>query len=147
MAVDILPTALPLEASQHFSAKFLPYLRSMLSAYTGKEASSEKAELIQGALERATVASRGELRSEWEWLRKPLSVWKDSVSSSPKAGKEGARVQPKKKILMLGSGMVAPPAVQELCNRSDVRLVVGEYPNLAVILWRLADSHHQRATS
>ncbi|KAI1789307.1 Saccharopine dehydrogenase-domain-containing protein [Ganoderma leucocontextum] len=125
MAVDILPTALPLEASQHFSAKFLPYLRSILSTYTGKDATSEEARLTQGALGRATVASGGELKPEWEWLGKPLGFWKNSVSSSSEGGKgKEAGVQTKKKVLMLGSGMVAPPAVQELCSRSDVRLVV-----------------------
>lgn len=79
------------------------------------------------------MASGGELRPEWEWLRKPLGAWKDNVSSSPTGGKgkEVAGVQTKKKVLMLGSGMVAPPAVQELCSRSDVRLVVGGYPYLA----------------
>lgn len=131
MAVDILPTALPLEASQHFSAKFLPYLRSMLSTYTGKQAEGDEITLTQGALERATVANGGDLKSEWEWLRRPLGVWKDSVSSSPNAGKQDTGVQPKKKVLMLGSGMVARPAVQELCSRSDVRLVVGKYPDVA----------------
>jgi alpha-aminoadipic semialdehyde synthase len=30
-----------------------------------------------------------------------------------------------KKVLMLGSGMVAGPAVDEICNRTDVELVVG----------------------
>ncbi|PIL32665.1 hypothetical protein GSI_05369 [Ganoderma sinense ZZ0214-1] len=124
MAVDILPTALPLEASQHFSAKFIPYLRSILSTYTGKDDASEEARLIQEALKRATVASGGELRSEWEWLRKPLGVWKDNVSSPEGSKQKTDGMQAKKKVLMLGSGMVAPPAVQELCSRSDVRLVV-----------------------
>ena len=137
MAVDILPTALPLEASQHFSTKFLPYLRSILSTYTGKDATSEEARLARRALERATVASEGELRLEWEWLRKPLVVWKDSVSPSSKGGKgKEAGVPTKKNVLKLGSGMVAPPAVRELCSRSDVRLVVGKYPNLAASYFR-----------
>ena len=35
---------------------------------------------------------------------------------------------------MLGSGMVAPPAVQELCSRSDVQLVVGKSLLLVVVI-------------
>ena len=83
MAVDILPTALPLEASQHFSGKFLPYLRSVISGYVGKEDAENGEEgVIREALERATVASGGELRRGWEWLRGPLGVWKESVASA-----------------------------------------------------------------
>ncbi|KAI0631584.1 Saccharopine dehydrogenase-domain-containing protein [Trametes polyzona] len=134
MAVDILPTALPLEASQHFSTAFLPYLRSVLAGYKqpGSEPSPDSRKTHE-ALERATVASGGELRSSFEWLRKPLAVWKDSVQSAATratnaSGKEkpapAPGVQPRKKVLMLGSGMVAPPAVAELCKRRDVELVV-----------------------
>ena len=140
MAVDILPTALPLEASQHFSQAFLPYLRSVISRYTGKQQDDK----IKEALDRATVASGGELRSSFEWLRNPLGVWKDSlrnpsssattsssVCSDAQAGptkrKSQIGVQPKRNVLMLGSGMVAPPAVAEICSRPDVQLVVGTW--------------------
>ncbi|KAI0328943.1 hypothetical protein GY45DRAFT_1435780 [Cubamyces sp. BRFM 1775] len=139
MAVDILPTALPLEASQHFSQAFLPYLRSVLAGYKepGREAASEEERKTREALDRATVASGGELREPFAWLRKPLGVWKESagltasssasaLSTPQDAGKKSALpgVQPKKRVLMLGSGMVAPPAVAELCRRADVELVV-----------------------
>ncbi|CDO70674.1 hypothetical protein BN946_scf184761.g12 [Trametes cinnabarina] len=138
MAVDILPTALPLEASQHFSKAFLPYLRTIISDYThlsGCSGASAKQSKTRDALERATVARGGELSATFEWLRKPLGVWKDSVKAADSAATgpgtnvedakpASAGVQPKKKVLMLGSGMVAPPAVAELCKRPDVRLVV-----------------------
>ncbi|KAI8995205.1 Saccharopine dehydrogenase-domain-containing protein [Trametes punicea] len=138
MAVDILPTALPLEASQHFSKAFMPYLRSIISEYVHpqQQPMSEEQRKIQEALERATVASGGELRAPFEWLRQPLGVWKDSVQAAVSAadsvsdqvvkGKKPAPagMSPKKRVLMLGSGMVAPPAVAELCKRSDVHLVV-----------------------
>ena len=140
MAVDILPTALPLEASQHFSQAFLPYLRSVISGYTGKQDESARAAETREALERATVANRGELSSSFEWLRRPLGVWKDSVrtatapesrseaeSTGERDRKEHAGIRPTKKVLMLGSGMVAPPAVAEICSRPDVQLVVGEF--------------------
>ncbi|OSD00329.1 hypothetical protein PYCCODRAFT_1437464 [Trametes coccinea BRFM310] len=137
MAVDILPTALPLEASQHFSNAFLPYLRSIISGYTrtgAHEPTAVEQKKIHDALERATVARAGELSASFEWLRKPLGVWKDSVKAATTATKgqtinvESTKpahtgVQPKK-VLMLGSGMVAPPAVAELCKRPDVQLVV-----------------------
>ena len=139
MAVDILPTALPLEASQHFSSAFLPYLRALVRGYDGRPAKDEDAAVAE-ALDRATVAEGGELSTSFEWLRGPLSVWKSAAASegeratssptpapapSASTGVEGIR--PKKNVLMLGSGMVAPPAVEELCSRADVRLVVGKY--------------------
>lgn len=138
MAVDILPTALPLEASQHFAGAFLPYLRSVLAGYSnagpGREPNSEG---IRESLERATVTRGGELSDAFGWLRGPLCAWKDSLpeaaqstngfaeDAKPAAPTSGA--QPRKKVLMLGSGMVAPPAVAELCRRADVDVVVGPY--------------------
>ncbi|KAI0819731.1 Saccharopine dehydrogenase-domain-containing protein [Trametes gibbosa] len=136
MAVDILPTALPLEASQHFSKAFLPYLRSVLAGYTpsGVDGEATRRTREAEALDRATVASGGELRQGWEWLRGPLGVWRDGlrasappdvVSESVDADKRPAATGTRpKKVLMLGSGMVAPPAVKELCRRQDVQLVV-----------------------
>ncbi|RPD58275.1 hypothetical protein L226DRAFT_536764 [Lentinus tigrinus ALCF2SS1-7] len=163
MAVDILPTALPLEASQHFSQAFLPYLRSVISGYTGNKDVGERAAETKAALERATVASGGELSSAFEWLRRPLAVWKDSLTSAPSPSpseaesaseqvrKEHAGVRPKKTVLMLGSGMVAPPAVAEICSRPDVQLVVASnvlpdaerltaaYPNATPVLVDMGD--------
>ena len=94
---------------------------------------------IAEALERATVASGGELRPPFACLRGPLGVWKDSVAkacaavpatpSAAEDAKKGAAAPgaiAKKRVLMLGSGMVAPPAVAELCSRPDVHVVVGQ---------------------
>ncbi|KAI0665470.1 Saccharopine dehydrogenase-domain-containing protein [Trametes maxima] len=134
MAVDILPTALPLEASQHFSTAFLPYLRIVLAGYThpgAKPASTQ----IHEALDRATVAQGGELTPSFEWLRRPLGIWKKSIAAPSSedgepanAGHASKKPLPgaprKKRVLMLGSGMVARPAVDELCRRSDVELVI-----------------------
>ncbi|TFK83565.1 hypothetical protein K466DRAFT_665741 [Polyporus arcularius HHB13444] len=165
MAVDILPTALPLEASQHFSQAFLPYLRSVISGYTGQKHESDRAAETREALERATVVNRGQLSSSFEWLRRPLAVWQDSLrtaaspassqtdaeSTGDGARKESAELLPKKKVLMLGSGMVAPPAVAEICSRPDVQLIVASnilpdaerltapYPNATPVLVDMGD--------
>ncbi|KAI0349833.1 hypothetical protein OH77DRAFT_1431672 [Trametes cingulata] len=137
MAVDILPTALPLEASQHFSKAFLPYLRSILAGYKHPEELpvTEEHKKTHQALERATVASGGKLRAPFEWLRKPLYVWKATAQAAGTGattpGSAGVqekitlpRGPEKKRILMLGSGMVAGPAVAEICKRDDVELIV-----------------------
>ncbi|KAG9312632.1 Saccharopine dehydrogenase-domain-containing protein [Chiua virens] len=93
MSVDILPSSLSLDASEHFCRVLMPYLKAVIQESRGQPVEQEYAE----ALKTATVA-------------------KDAIklNGTPK----------KKKVLMLGSGMVAGPAVQELCKRSDVELVV-----------------------
>ncbi|KAI0665461.1 Saccharopine dehydrogenase-domain-containing protein [Trametes maxima] len=134
MAVDILPTAPPLEASQHFSTALLPYLRTVLAGYTHPNAKPTSTQ-IHEALCRATVAQGGELTPSFEWLRRPLGIWKENIAAPSseddepaKAGHASKKPLPgaprKKRVLMLGSGMVARPAVDELCRRSDVELVI-----------------------
>lgn len=46
------------------------------------------------------------------------------AATSSNKGMEGAQ---KKRVLVLGSGMVAGPAVDELAGRTDVEVIVGQY--------------------
>lgn len=141
MSVDILPTALPLDASQHFSKEFYPYLRTLIHNVKTHGSSNEwKGGSVQDAkyteaLERATIASRGQLRKKHQWLQPAVDKWHQMQrgngqleNSAPvQLGGTGASVDPgvrKKKVLMFGSGMVAGPAVQEIAKRSDVDLVI-----------------------
>ena len=127
MAVDILPTALSREASAHFSNVLAPYLRAVVASYRGDAAEKGYVE----ALERATIASGGALRDDHRWLEAPLGVWRarsggtepDVARAAPNA-KVGLPPR-KKRVLILGSGMVAAPAVDEIARHPDVELVVG----------------------
>lgn len=139
MSVDILPTTLPLDASQHFSKEFFPYLRTLINS-VGK--SSERKDCQAGeeltrALERATIASSGKLEKKHQWLQPAVDRWHQEkrgvkgiyTSASVQVGGTGAdiiRGVKKKKVLMFGSGMVAGPAVQEIAKRGDVELVIGK---------------------
>jgi alpha-aminoadipic semialdehyde synthase len=158
MSVDILPSELPLDASQHFSKSILPYLRTLIREYesdapaatsTSATTSSntvsqaqEKQKQNRGdpelrqALNRATVAFDGRLTEKHLWLndllkvdqeasssRKPASV---SASGGSKAKGSAAAPQGKKKVLLLGSGLVSRPFVDQICTRSDVECVVGQ---------------------
>lgn len=139
MAVDILPTALPLEASQHFCNVLTPYLRTIISGYREGSSITEVEEVKRiEALDRATVARGGTLTENFHWLEKPLGIWsstRDAVNpeqispsaseGSSKVNKSSATLQPKKKVLLLGSGMVAGPAIEEICKRVDIQLIVG----------------------
>ena len=124
MAVDILPSSLPLDASRHFSDVVFPYLQGLIREYKGeKEAGGGYRE----ALDRATVAKGGALVGKHKWLEEPLEAWRERSNVQCSTVSEGARTGSvrKKKVLMLGSGMVAGPAVDEICKRNDVELFVG----------------------
>jgi alpha-aminoadipic semialdehyde synthase len=129
MAVDILPSSLPLDASNHFSDAVFPYLQSLIRDYRGEE---EEGGSYSVALDRATVARGGELVGKHQWLEEPLRTWRDRVApdnaGSSAVHNKKARNKVgviRKKVLMLGSGMVAGPAVDEICKRSNVDLLVG----------------------
>ncbi|OBZ72980.1 Peroxisome biosynthesis protein PAS1 [Grifola frondosa] len=149
MAVDILPSALPLEASQHFSRVLLPYLRTLMTEYHANGNGQLPAQSVEekgrsDALKRATIAQGGKLTDSFIWLEGPLGVWQEgkAATGSPMQGKisgekedaqhtnaarskKVAGLRPKKKVLILGSGMVAGPAIAEICKRTDVQLIVG----------------------
>lgn len=134
MSVDILPSELPLDASQHFSNALMPYLRSLIRQEQNNTSGSDKDRL--DALDRATIARDGSLTKGHEWLYTPLKALSDKKapsSTKPSATPPSTQskklpngVYPKKKILLLGSGMVAKPAVDEFLKRPDVHLVVGK---------------------
>jgi len=118
MAVDILPTALPIDSSTHFSNVLVPYLESLIASYTG----SDQGEL-KGALARATVTQEGRLLEKHTWLGEKVEAWRTS------SGAKAQATTRKQRVLMLGSGMVAGPAVSEICKRGDVELIVGMSPS------------------
>lgn len=144
MSVDILPTSLPLDASKHFSSALLPYLESLIEDYAAPHSGHDIAEgdTYTAALERATIARNGKLTSKHAWLQDAVDKF-HAVNTGVLLGnkKNGqldnqAGVLRKKKLLMLGSGMVVGPAVDLIAKREDVRLMIGKsslmylwYPN------------------
>ncbi|KAI6014540.1 hypothetical protein PISMIDRAFT_89188 [Pisolithus microcarpus 441] len=134
MSVDILPTSLPLDASNHFSGVLMPYLRALVREYRDVRGSASPGKHCQyeEALERATVAKGGQLVGKHKWLREPVEKWRSALASSTAdamASSKGpapveSTVHGKKNVLILGSGMVAGPAVEEICKRGDVELIV-----------------------
>ncbi|KAI0305467.1 Saccharopine dehydrogenase-domain-containing protein [Multifurca ochricompacta] len=131
VAVDILPASLPRDASVHFTEKLIRYVRSIVSDYKGKKGEDVEA---TGALKRAAIASEGRLQQGHEWLAEKVEAWRatqrsptestcTSVVSSEIEGRR-SMIGRKKRVLVLGSGMVAGPAVDELAGRPDVELIV-----------------------
>ncbi|EKM51292.1 uncharacterized protein PHACADRAFT_177943 [Phanerochaete carnosa HHB-10118-sp] len=142
MAVDILPTALPRDASQHFTRVLLPYLRTVIGGYRGAPVVGGDERGRAEALERATTAKGGVLAERHRWLEDgPLGAWR-SQSGVVKSEAGGAPVR--KKVLMLGSGMVAGPAVDEIARHGDVELFVAS--NVLNEAKRLT-AHHANASA
>lgn len=116
MSVDILPSEIPKDSSIHFSDKFLPFLRTLIRKEK-QERLSEEDKVNLGVLERGTIVEKGKLTAKHQWLEAQLN----DLNSGAEIGMR----ERKKRVLMLGSGMVAKPAVDHICTRSDIELVVG----------------------
>ncbi|KAI9442482.1 hypothetical protein H4582DRAFT_1928654 [Lactarius indigo] len=129
-AVDILPASLPRDASVHFSEKLLRYVRSMVNDYKGAKDEDVEA---SNALKGATIASHGRFEKRHEWLVPKVEAWRatqdlrshDTSDVRPAVGgREGRVAKRKKRVVVLGSGMVVRPAVDELAGRPDIELIV-----------------------
>ncbi|KAG5650501.1 hypothetical protein H0H81_012014 [Sphagnurus paluster] len=135
MSVDILPASLPADASHHFSKVLFPYVESLVRHY---QTGTSEGDAYMDALQRATIAEGGRLLAKHRWLQGNVDAFY-AVSRSGSTGQglgEVKDVKPaakvvkgtgpvkKRNVLMLGSGMVAGPAVEEIAKRADVQLVV-----------------------
>jgi alpha-aminoadipic semialdehyde synthase len=70
MAVDILPSELPKESSEHFSSSLMPFLYNIANAdFTAPLTDLD----LPDALKRALIVYRGELTPKFEYLRAYLS--------------------------------------------------------------------------
>ena len=122
MSVDILPTSIPSDASAHFSHVLKDYLKTVVQEYRG--AGSDASPAHVEALKRATIARDGRLLGKHKWLKEPVTKWRVEAEAAKEAAQSELALE-KKKVLMLGSGMVAGPAVDEIARRRDVELLVG----------------------
>ena len=135
MSVDILPASIPLDASKSFSSALEPYLISLIDSTTIPTFNGT----LPPDLERATIASRGELGDKHKWLQPSVDIFRKTSQEEETAvpnerflestnlceTEPTAITSRKKRILMLGSGMVAAPAVDLIAQRSDVELIIG----------------------
>lgn len=134
MSIDILPAQIPLDASAHFSTALMPYLRALIRQYQESLVTEDQGRVE--ALNRATIAQHGGLSDAHKWLTKPLRDFRERQANEATSAVEAdvptqakqnlAGFIPKRRVLLLGSGMVARPVIEELSKRKDVHLVVGE---------------------
>lgn len=120
----------------------MPYIQHIISPLTDKGQDSDIAESLQ----RATIVDSGELKAQHQWLQQSVDKWRKNSSppilegfhtpTSSWRGVEGAvrlrkpkskavLIKQKKRVLLLGSGLVAGPGVEVLAARQDVLLSIG----------------------
>lgn len=155
MTIEILPAEIPRDASEHFAKALKPYIKGLVQAHRrgGTLALDsnlgEEEHKVLATLDRATIADNGVLRPQHAWLMervdaywaehryklpKPNTATPDGTTISKGSGESSTlklngasqSVKPKKRVLLLGSGMVAKPAVDVFLGREDIRLVVGK---------------------
>jgi alpha-aminoadipic semialdehyde synthase len=91
---------------------------------------------IDQTLERAKIVNEGIITSEHSWLAPRVEGWRNTQggssratpSSSDQSTTTSLMREKKKKVLLLGSGLVAGPAVDVFVSRGDVELVIGRSP-------------------
>lgn len=135
MSVDILPSEIPLDSSRHFSDKLMPYLRSLVQSEAGRNLSRDDASHLE-VLRRGTIIEGGQLRGPHAWLSSRLTGSSSTQTISNSNSQDVASLNTaehgkrKQRVLILGSGMVAKPAVDHIASRKDIELIVGECPLL-----------------
>lgn len=96
----------------------------------------QKGDEIDETLERAKIVNEGVITSEHSWLAPRVEGWRNTQAGSSRPISSAAdvggaaktsilREKKKKKVLLLGSGLVAGPAVDVFVSRGDVELVIG----------------------
>lgn len=106
------------DASSHFSKHLLPYVARALEHVDGKGRIGDE---IDKTLERAKIVDNGVLQKPHDWLEKNIRNWKTGGAGTHAPSQ-------KKRMLLLGSGLVAGPAVDVFLARPDVTLVIGKVP-------------------
>ena len=71
-------------------------------------------------LKRGTIVDQGTITKAHEWLLPRVTEWRQLYQPADE------RPLPKRKVLLLGSGLVAGPAAQVLGSRSDLIVRLGE---------------------
>jgi alpha-aminoadipic semialdehyde synthase len=124
------------DASTYFSSKILPYVRYLVS--------SPERGAIGDTIQRAIIVKDGQLEETHKGLMPSVQAYRATAVTVP--GAENSSINGtladgctairrsgivqrsvKKRVLLLGSGLVAGPAVQVISARKDIDLGIGEY--------------------
>ncbi|XP_053378089.1 alpha-aminoadipic semialdehyde synthase, mitochondrial-like isoform X2 [Mercenaria mercenaria] len=112
-SIDNMPAQMPREATEYFGSLLLPYISEILKS---DATSSFEDYNANPTVKNAVIASNGKLTPNFEYI---AALRKKSLSS-----KKSKVVPGQKKVLILGAGYVAGPAVEYLSRDSNVKVTV-----------------------
>ncbi|KAF8953537.1 hypothetical protein BGZ52_008945 [Haplosporangium bisporale] len=118
MSVDILPSELPMESSQHFSDSLYPFIKELIR-------DNNSHPVLAGA----TIAADGHLTAAHQNLTKILhdTNAKEKLAklkATLGSGTSSLSTPKQKKVLLCGSGFVAGPLVDYLLRDPNVSLTI-----------------------
>ncbi|WAR25052.1 AASS-like protein [Mya arenaria] len=112
-SIDNMPAQMPREATEYFGSLLLPYIPEILKS---DAVSSFEDYDANPTVRNAVIASNGELTPNFQYI----SEMRKKSTSAHKAS-----IQPgQKRVLVLGAGYVAGPAVEYLSRDKDVQVTV-----------------------
>ncbi|CAO1402727.1 unnamed protein product [Diamesa hyperborea] len=114
-SIDNMPTQLPTESTDYFGDLLYPYALDILSSDARKSMDEHK---FLPEVEGAIIASNGKLTPNFEYINELREQNNRSKHKS-----EGSAVG-KKRILILGAGMVSAPLVEYLSRDKDISMKV-----------------------
>ncbi|KAF9085531.1 hypothetical protein BGX23_009581 [Mortierella sp. AD031] len=112
MSVDILPSELPMESSQHFSDSLYPFIKELI-----------RDNHAHPVLAGATIAENGSLKPAHENLGKVLAETQAKENLAKLKASFGTSNK-RKKVLLCGSGFVAGPLVDYLLRDPNVDITI-----------------------
>ncbi|KAJ1567536.1 hypothetical protein HK096_009538, partial [Nowakowskiella sp. JEL0078] len=109
MSIDNLPTEMPLEASEYFSSALFPFIKELI-----------KENYDHPVLKRATITEPGgKLAKNYLELVKSIEKYGELNSAQV--------ISHSKRVLLLGSGFVAPPFVEYISRNPGYHLTVASF--------------------
>jgi alpha-aminoadipic semialdehyde synthase len=99
----------------------LPYVKH-LTGQIGGSLNAQESREISESISNAKIVSLGVLTEKHQWLQPAVDQWQSSQPMNPsQPGLVG-----RKRVLLLGSGLVAGPGVDVFAARQDVSLCIGK---------------------
>ncbi|XP_071082800.1 alpha-aminoadipic semialdehyde synthase, mitochondrial-like [Haliotis cracherodii] len=118
-SIDNMPAQIPREATDFFGSLLLPYVKDMLKS----EAKHSFEEYdCSPVVRNAVIASNGSLAPNYEYIDVLRQKAKDKRRASHKAQRTSSGIE--KRVLLLGAGYVAGPAVDYLLRDSSTHVTV-----------------------
>lgn len=130
LAVDNLPTEIPVDATNYFGESLLPWIEPLVRNDASKPLEQQSLPL---PLRNAVITTHGKLAPNHQYIAKLREERAKNVT-----------VIKSKKILVLGSGLVSPPCIEYLCRFRDNSVTVAS-ANIAEAEKRISGLRNAKA--